>query len=390
MVSEQLEYLFDRNGYHKVPSNFPEFMFYYRREYQGVIVIHVIDHRPGVLVSEEQFVHLKRKILEFMHERGEQEVHLLSLILTADTQKDRQLSANDSFCWMIDTKSNRLIIHENQAGDFYGWKGLLEEFLLHSDESIGEQRGCRNDQTFEEGNRDASSAASGNAPYGQSRGVSDSNASRRTLAGLPWDRAKIKGLPWVTICLVVSNVILFMICTFTGRMLYNKGALGVMMVIEDRSFYRILTSMFLHTDSGHLFSNMIVLYYVGEIVEKRIGHLPYAVLYFLSGIAGSIVSMGYELLSGDYISSVGASGAVFGVEGALLLLVILHRGRMESVTIGRMVFVIAFSLYCGFTSTDVNNAAHIGGVLMGFALAACFCMLHPYFRTGKDEGINEN
>ena len=100
--------------------------------------------------------------------------------------------------------------------------------------------------------------------------------------------------------------------------------------------------------------------------------------------------MGYELLSGDYISSVGASGAVFGVEGALLLLVILQRGRMESVTISLMVFVIAFSLYCGFTSTDVNNAAHIGGVLMGFALAACFCMLRPYFRTGKDEGINEN
>ena len=362
MVSEKLECLFEQTGYHKVPSNFPEFMFYYRREYQGVVVIHVIDYRTGVSVSEEQFTHLKQKILEFMHERGEQEVHLLSLILTDDTQRARQFSASDSFCWMIDTKSNRLIIHENQADDFYGWKGILEEFLFSSSKD--------EDTAYEQ---------SGPTPYASRK------ADRRH-----WDKSRIKGLPWVTLCLVVSNVIVFLICTFTGRVLYNKGALGVMMVIEDGSFYRVLTSMFLHTDSGHLFSNMIILYYVGEIVEKRIGHLPYTVLYFLSGTAGSIVSMGYELLSGDYISSVGASGAVFGVEGALLLLVILQRGRMESVTISRMVFVIAFSLYCGFTSTDVNNAAHIGGVLMGFALAACFCMLRPYFRTGKDEGINEN
>ncbi len=90
MVSEKLECLFEQTGYHKVPSNFPEFMFYYRREYQGVVVIHVIDYRTGVSVSEEQFTHLKQKILEFMHERGEQEVHLLSLILTDDTQRARQ------------------------------------------------------------------------------------------------------------------------------------------------------------------------------------------------------------------------------------------------------------------------------------------------------------
>ena len=163
-----------------------------------------------------------------------------------------------------------------------------------------------------------------------------------------------------------------------------------MSIVEDGSYYRLITSMFLHVDTGHLFNNMIILYFVGEIVEKRMGHLPYAILYFLSGIAGGVLSMGYELLSGNYTSSVGASGAVFGVEGALLLLVLLHHGRLESVTLGKLVFVIVFSLYCGFTSTDVNNAAHIGGVLMGFALAACFRMLRPYFKAGKDGDFDEN
>ena len=123
MVSKQLESLFERNGYHKVPSNLPEFTFYYRREYQGTVVIHVIDYRQGVYIPEDQFVHLKRKIVEFMRERGEQEVHLLSLILSDDTQKARQLGAGDSFCWVIDTAGSRLVIYEDQAADFYGWKG---------------------------------------------------------------------------------------------------------------------------------------------------------------------------------------------------------------------------------------------------------------------------
>lgn len=371
MISEQIEQLFERNGYNKVPSNLPEFTFYYRREIQGAVVVHVIDYKQGVYISEDQFEHLKEKITEFMHSKGEQEVHLLSLILCDDIGRARQLGARDSFCWMIDTANRRLIIYENKADDFYGWKGMLEELLLHP-----ESAGSTQDLSGEE-------ILSGGEPVTGNRHAGSKFDRIR-------DRVWLKKLPWVNICLVAVNVIVFLICTFTGRMLYNKGALGVLMVIEDKSYYRIITSMFLHADTGHLFSNMIVLYYAGEIVERKMGHFLYAVLYFLSGIAGSVLSMGYELLSGDYVSSVGASGAVFGVEGALLLLIIVHHGRLESVTLGRMAFVIVFSLYCGFTSTDVNNAAHIGGVLMGFALAAVFWLLRPYTRAGKEGDFDEN
>lgn len=363
MIAEQIEHLFEENGYDKVPSNLPEYTFYYRRENQGVIVIHVINYRQGIYISEDQYRHLKDKIAEFMLSKGEEEIHLLSLILSDDIEKAKQLCIRDSFCWMIDTRADRLILHENQVDDFYGWKGILEEFLERPDAAAQKA--------------DTTGATGGSTAY-------DPGSGKRR------QKKKIGELPWVSICLTAVNVIVFLICTFTGRMLYNKGALGVMFMIEDNSYYRLLTSMFLHMDVGHLFSNMIVLYYVGEIVEQRLGHIFYALLYFCSGIAGGVLSMGYELLSGNYISSVGASGAVFGVEGALLLLVILHHGRMQSMTLGRVAFVIAFSLYSGFTSTDINNAAHIGGLLMGFALAAVFCMLQSCIGRGKDGNLNEN
>lgn len=358
MEYRQIEYLFYSAGYDKISTNLPEYAFYYCRENQGITAIFVIDYRRGIYISEEQYTHMKEKGVEFFRAGGEADVHMLSLILSEDTEAAKKLCIGDSFCWMIDMDSNRLIIHENQVADFYGWKTVLEEFMTnvpYDTESADTQR-----------------------IQGQ--------ASKRDK----WTRERITAMPWVNICLVSVNVIVFLICTFTGELLYNKGAFGVMEVFEDWSYYRIITSMFLHADVQHLFSNMIVLYYVGEIVERKVGHIPYAVIYFLSGIAGNIFSVGYELLLGDYYSSVGASGAVFGVEGALFFMLILNHGKLEHMTVGRVAFAIMFSLYCGFTSTNINNAAHIGGVLMGFAAAAVIMIMRPQTGTRKDRGFNEN
>lgn len=357
MESGQLEYLFYSAGYDKIPTNLPEYTFYFRNESQGVTVIFVVDYRDGIYISEDQYTHMKAKGAEFFRARGATDIHMLSLILSADAQMAKKLCVTDSFCWMIDTGSNRLIIHENQVGDFYGWKTILEEFLAQP------------------------------APYIENP---DTAAEGRNIPEKRWTKERLAKMPWVNICLVAVNVIIFLICTFTGDLLYNKGEFSVAEIIEDGSFYRMITSMFLHWDVQHLFSNMIVLYYVGEMVEKKLGHIPYAALYFLSGIAGDVFSMGYEFWLGEYYSSVGASGAVFGVEGALFLLVILNHGKLEYMTVGRVAFAIMFSLYSGFTATNINNAAHIGGVLMGFAVTAVIMIMRPQIIKGKDKGFNEN
>ena len=354
----QIESLFYSAGYDKISTNLPEYAFFYRKESHGITAVFVIDYHRGIYISEDQYAHMKEKGTEFFRSRGETDVHMLSLILSENTETAKKLCVSDSFCWMIDMGSNRLIIHENQVADFYGWKTVLEEFMANL-------------------SYDAEHA--------------DTQATqRKTLRREKWTGERIAAMPWVNICLVAVNVIVFLICTFTGELLYNKGAFGVMEVIGDKSYYRIITSMFLHADVQHLFSNMLVLYYVGEIVEKKMGHIPYVAIYFLSGIAGNIFSMGYELLMSDYFSSVGASGAVFGVEGALFFLLILHHGKLEHMTAGRVAFAIFFSLYNGFTSTNINNAAHIGGVLMGFAAAAVIMIMRPQTGTRKDRDFNEN
>ena len=344
MIYGQLDNLLTEQGFCKVPSNLPEFSFFFRRESTYVNVLHVIDYRPGLYITEEQYVHIKDKILEFFRVKGFDEVHILSLLVGEDTEKSKKLCGNDPFCWLIDSAGNRLMIYENQVADFYGMKGMLERFLNEIS----------------------------TAPSPEQESVHEPDHRRHMEAVKEQFH-----LFWGNMLLVAANVLLFLLCTFTGEMVYNIGDFSVMDLIQRGEWYRMVSSMFLHADIGHLVSNMLILYYIGNAVEKRIGHLPYLFLYFISGIVGNVFSAGYELLTGYYISSIGASGAVFGVEGALLMMALLHRGKLAEATTGRIAFSIAFSLYCGFTSRNVDNAAHIGGLLMGFLMAGIFWLLTP-------------
>ena len=81
----------------------------------------------------------------------------------------------------------------------------------------------------------------------------------------------------------------------------------------------------------------------------------------------------YELSTGSFYESIGASGAVFGLIGGLLYLVIARKGRAASISVQRMTLMILLSLYSGFQSVRVNNAAHLGGLLSGFLAAFLLC-----------------
>lgn len=170
---------------------------------------------------------------------------------------------------------------------------------------------------------------------------------------------------YFTVLLVFFNIVIFLICTFTGNLLYNKGAFYVWSVITDKEYYRLISAVFLHYDIQHIFNNMILLFFVGRIVEKQMGHIAYIFVYLFSGVSGNIVSALWELQTGQYSVSVGASGAVFGLTGALLILVLFHKGKVEAIRWQGVVCMIMLSVYNGITAKNINNAAHIGGLIAG-------------------------
>lgn len=190
-----------------------------------------------------------------------------------------------------------------------------------------------------------------------------------------------KEKPLVSGSLVIINVIVFIICTFTGDLLYNMGRVGVWQVLIQKEYGRIIYSMFLHADIRHLFNNMVILFFMGAMIEKEIGHVRYAALYILSGIGGNLFSLFVKFMRGDLVGSIGASGAVFGLDGVLLAMVLFWHKRLGNVTPTRVLFMIGYSLYSGFTATNVDNAAHVGGVLTGFLAGIIMCLIERR-RTG--------
>ncbi len=184
-----------------------------------------------------------------------------------------------------------------------------------------------------------------------------------------------RDLPIAGGVLVAINVIIYMVCLFTGGELYSRGSLNAYGVLIKHEYGRVLWAMFLHSGATHLFSNMLILFFMGAMIEKEVGHICYLLLYFLSGIGGNLLSLLIKVINSDMSSSVGASGAVFGLDGVLLTMVLLSGRKMQDVTPVRVLAMIALSLYSGFSGSNIDNAAHVGGLITGFLGGCVVCIL---------------
>jgi rhomboid protease GluP len=182
----------------------------------------------------------------------------------------------------------------------------------------------------------------------------------------------------VTIILLIINIIAFILCSQTGDLVYNIGSMDAESVFVNHEFYRLITAIFLHGDIEHIVSNMIFLVGLGQMVECAIGHIRFTAIYMLSGLGASIFSMLYSEISGKYYSSVGASGAIFGLIGALFILVIVHNGRYGQVSIRRLLFGVFYMVYSGIRSQNVDNAAHIGGLICGIFIMAVINVIETH------------
>ncbi len=337
MTSEQLLAFMEQQGYGTFETTQEGVQVCYQAMGQMLMLVCVIDHVACPEVSDHQISLCTEQASSLFLSKGFLDVHTLYLLLSNDPLDPLQIRIRS---WLVDAQNLMLTIGEEAPEDFYGLKNLLQQ------------------------------------------GLSD---------GMPYVRAvspvleEQRYIPYVTAALAVVNFIIYCISAFTGDVLYNIGDFNIQLVLEKQEYYRLLTSMFLHINLTHLSGNMILLLVAGKVIEKYCGHLTFFIGYLLSGIAGDMVSGAYDLLSGTYTYSVGASGAIMGMIGALLAIVILHKGHYREITLGRVLFMIAYILYFGFTGTNVNNLAHIGGAICGFVLL----MLRHLIR-GQRGSQNEN
>ncbi|MCI5648194.1 MAG: rhomboid family intramembrane serine protease [Fusicatenibacter sp.] len=177
----------------------------------------------------------------------------------------------------------------------------------------------------------------------------------------------------MNLLIVILNLIVFLLVTVTG----GSGNYENMMrwgaayapAIRSGEYYRLLTSMFLHFGINHLISNMVLLLFLGDYLERYAGKAVYLLIYLGGGLCGNLCSYLHELeeMAGGVppVISAGASGAIFAVVGAMIVLLIFHRGHIEDLGIRRMGLMAFCSLIVGFQSSNVDNQAHLGGFFAG-------------------------
>lgn len=188
------------------------------------------------------------------------------------------------------------------------------------------------------------------------------------------DEMRSSPISWVNLILVICNVGYFLFINATGDIgnsmyMIERGA-SYTPLIENGEYFRLISCIFIHFSWEHLFNNMILLFFVGFSLEQFIGSVRYAVVYLGGGIFANVVSLFLELAKHDNVISGGASGAVFAVLGGLVVVVVLNRGRIKGLSIQRLLLMIVLSIYVGFRSTGVDNAAHVGGVIGGALITA--------------------
>ena len=186
--------------------------------------------------------------------------------------------------------------------------------------------------------------------------------------------------PVITYLIILINFIALLITYIYG---YNDviywGA-NERNSILNGDYYRLFTSMFLHGGIMHFLCNSYIIYVIGSQLESFFGKYKFLIIYLFSGIVGNLLSM---LLTNGI--SVGASGAAFGLLGSIVYFGYHYRVYLGTVIKSQIIPLIAFNLLIGFMTPNIDNAAHIGGLIGGLLITMA---VGVKYKSDSSERIN--
>jgi membrane associated rhomboid family serine protease len=182
--------------------------------------------------------------------------------------------------------------------------------------------------------------------------------------------ALASGTAPVTYALIAINVVIYLVTVVQGNGLSNPGGSLYLRwllfgpFVAHGGWYRLITSMFLHGFLLHIVFNMVALYFIGVPVEQYLGRARYIGLYFVSGLAGAAGA----LLQAPLAPTVGASGAIFGILGAMMIIEWQITGRLA----GQAMTWIVINLVISFSFSGISWGGHLGGLIGGILITLAY------------------
>lgn len=198
----------------------------------------------------------------------------------------------------------------------------------------------------------------------------------------------------VTLALVSLNLAIYAVLAFQSGRIWTLGTPLLLAWGGNEGAHtlagepwRLLSALFLHGGALHVGLNMLALYQIGQLVERMFGHGRYLAVYLGSGVVGGVASLWWR----QNVVSIGASGAIFGLFGAMLVFLLVHRRAIHAevfrslrkATLG----LIGYSLLIGFVIPGIDNAAHVGGLIGGVLLGVSLAVPRPLRRSASIVGV---
>lgn len=186
----------------------------------------------------------------------------------------------------------------------------------------------------------------------------------------------------ITIGLISINILIYAYMILFGQYenMINQFAVYGPYIVRYNEWYRLITGIFLHGDILHLLFNCYALFIIGSQIENFMGKTKYLIIYFVSALVGSLLSI---LLTKGV--SIGASGAIFGLMGSLLYFGYHYRVYLGTVLKSQIIPLIIINLIIGFASSGIDNFAHIGGLIGGLLTTIA---LGVKYKSTKFEMVN--
>lgn len=202
---------------------------------------------------------------------------------------------------------------------------------------------------------------------------------QRALNNNPIEKHMLKFAP-VTYLLIIINIIIWLsmvllLNRFSDLKLLDVGGLVHFNVVHGE-WYRLITSIFLHYNFEHILMNMLSLFIFGKIVESIVGHWRFLIIYFVSGLFGNFASLSFNT---DTVS-VGASGAIFGLIGAIFAFMYIGK-QFNQKLIGQLLIVLFVLIGVSLLMQNVNIVAHVGGFIGGLLIT----LIGYYFRINQNK-----
>lgn len=256
------------------------------------------------------------KILVELSLNSHKKINILNVLITPNGMFDdmtRQIVENVENVWLFTEDYGKLYVFENQPSDFDSLYDLIDKKTLVN--------------------------------------------NRRSQHNL------IRMFGVVTPVLVLINIFVYIACVYVCQP--TELAVDVYGISEKRQYYRFLTSMFTHFGITHIFGNMVILIALGARVENIIGRLNYAIIYIVAGLAAAFASYINFFYNDIHAYSAGASGAIFGLLGVLVVIAIYNKGRVRDLSLVNMLILFILTLADGLMSEGVDNVAHAAGFIAG-------------------------